>query len=120
MIEYFCTLLFLLLSFYFIKSNLMVGNSIDKISPPAITTRTEITSLKENVVIEKMKKTMLYEVVKYLSIQDAFELGLASKSLFTKMFEEVKIAEGKYTITTFCSINIPKNLFPHVAIIFSN
>ena len=120
MIKQFCILLILLLSIYFIKSHLMVGNNIDTISHPAITTRTEIMSLKKNRIIEKMKTNILYDVVKYLSISETFELGLLSKSLFTKMFEEVKIAEGIYRITTVCSINIPENLFPHVAIIFSS
>ena len=117
--EYFWTLLFLLLSFYFIKYNHIVGNRIDIISPPAIATSTEITPLKKNIVIEKIKESIFYDVMKYLSIPDTFKLRLLSKSIFKKMFGEVEIVEGKCKITKVCSINIPENLFPHVAIIFS-
>ena len=107
MIENFWIFLFVLLSFFFIKSKLFRGNRMERMAPE-----------KFKAI---MKKNIHYNLTTYLPLQDAFKLGITCKSLFVDMIEEEvdEAEEGKHRITKICTINIPENIFPHVTFLFT-
>ena len=49
----------------------------------------------------------------YLTLKDAFNLGLTCKFLFRDFIEE----EGQIKITKICGVRIPEIIFPHVTIL---
>jgi len=87
----------------------LITTSMEELTTTAAhTTRNELSTLTKQILNNHL--------VKYLSIQDTFKVGIVDKSLFTKMMERVsvEVEENKYRITKICNVIIPENLFVHM------
>ena len=75
---------------------------------------TKKTKQKKSLFIEFMQKEIRNHMgVHYLTLKDAFNLGITCKFLFGDFIEE----EGQIKVTKICSVRIPKIIFPYVTIL---